>query len=501
MRNPLSAILQSADGVIAYIKEARRLSSGGVSLQAGAVEAIMEAAQTINLCGLHQKRIVDDILTMSKLDSNMIALAPDRVRPVQLAEKALKMFEAEIEAANIDAAVTVNESFNQMNVNEVILDPSRLLQVLINLITNAIKFMKDEAKEKKEIRVCLSASSTRPEMDASHDIRYIPPKARDESAREPLARRSSIASEDTGSTAIWLQFAVEDSGKGLSEDELNVLFNRFRQASAKTFSNYGGSGLGLFISRELTELQGGQIGVSSCRGRGSCFVFFVKALQVHEEAHDLSRTSSAGLSDNLISSPVVPQGSTFESRPTTQRLASAVSPAKVDALLTPPKDTKFHILVVEDNIINQKVIAAQLRRLGNTVCVANHGLEALHHLQHTTSAAGRPRDPSLPPNPDNSVPVDEPDDAIIPLDVVLLDQEMPVMDGIETIKRIREMERQGYLGGHIPVIAVTANARGEQVTNAIQCGCDRVVTKPFRIPDLVQQMEELLHELNIQQGA
>jgi signal transduction histidine kinase len=139
MRNPLSAILQSADGVIAYIKEARRLSSGGINLQPAIVEAIMEAAQTINLCGLHQKRIVDDILTMSKLDSNMIALSPDRVRPLKLAKQALKMYESEIEAANIDAAVCVDQSFTNMNVDEVILDPSRLLQVLINLITNAIK--------------------------------------------------------------------------------------------------------------------------------------------------------------------------------------------------------------------------------------------------------------------------------------------------------------------------------------------------------------------------
>jgi CheY-like chemotaxis protein len=344
-------------------------------------------------------------------------------------------------------------------------------------------------------------------MDASHEIRYIPPKARDDSSRIPIARRSSSASVEPGGSAIWLQFAIEDSGRGLSEDELNLLFNRFRQASAKTFSSYGGSGLGLFISRELTELQGGQIGVSSRRGSGSCFVFFVRALQVQEGTHDLSRTSSRSLSDDLIASPVLPQTQTFESRPTAQRLASAISPAKTNGtaineeLQTASKPTKLHVLLVEDNIINQKVIATQLRRLGNTVHVANHGLEALHHLQHTTSAAGRPRDPSLPPNPDKPASAEESDDAPFPIDVVLLDQEMPVMDGIETIKRIREMERNGHLGGHVPVIAVTANARGEQVTNAIECGCDRVVTKPFRIPDLVQQMQELLHELSTKQDV
>jgi len=381
------------------------------------------------------------------------------------------------------------------------------VQVFQQQILTLPQFTKDEPTTTKKIRVCLSVSSTRPEMDAPHDIRYIPSKAQDETARAPLPRRSStLSTEDLGGSTIWLQFAIEDSGRGLNEDELNVLFNRFRQASAKTFSNYGGSGLGLFISRELTELQGGQIGVNSQKGRGSCFVFFVKALQVHEESHDLSRTSSASLFNASVSSPVITKDHGFESRPTTQRLASAVSPAKIDGPASsagfPPKakSSKLHILVVEDNIINQKVIANQLRRLGNTVFVANHGLEALHHLQHTISAAGRPRDPSLPPSPDKSAIADDPDGAPIPLDVVLLDQEMPVMDGIETIKRIRAMERQGYLGGHIPVIAVTANARGEQVTNAIECGCDRVVTKPFRIPDLVQQMEELLHEFNTQQG-
>lgn len=161
------------------------------------------------------------------------------------------------------------------------------------------------------------------------------------------------------------------------------------------------------------------------------------------------------------------------------------------------RNKNLNILIVEDNIINQKVIATQLRRLGNIVHVADNGLEALHFLQRTTFTDGRPRDPSLPPSPtsQDAVAITPGAEALIPLDLVLLDQEMPIMDGLTAIRRIRDMERQGYLAGHVPVIAVTANARDQQVKEAMDSGMDGVVTKPFRIPDLLAQMDELLRDL------
>jgi len=206
-------------------------------------------------------------------------------------------------------------------------------------------------------------------------------------------------------------------------------------------------------------------------------------------------------------------------RPQIQRTPSAIStittpiptptptPTGNEAAVAAPQPDKttlkrkLNILLTEDNIINQRVIAAQLRRLGNIVHVANHGLEALQFLPKTTFAAGCPPSPSLPTsNAQDGAPAPAP----IPLDVMLLDQgkidistnheqtfnmsrinkplvtEMPVLDGLATIKKVREWQQQGYLNAHLPVIAVTANARGEQKDELVDSGCD--VSSTFRIP-------------------
>jgi CheY-like chemotaxis protein len=127
-------------------------------------------------------------------------------------------------------------------------------------------------------------------------------------------------------------------------------------------------------------------------------------------------------------------------------------------------------LIVEDNIVNQKVLSKQLRSAGCTVHVANHGGEALSFLSTTKFWAG------------NEI-------AGVLLHVILMDLEMPVMDGLTCVKKIRELQAEGVLTRHIPVIAVTANARSQQITTAKDCGMDSVVTKPFRIPELLPEME------------
>jgi CheY-like chemotaxis protein len=123
-------------------------------------------------------------------------------------------------------------------------------------------------------------------------------------------------------------------------------------------------------------------------------------------------------------------------------------------------------------VINSKVMAKQLRKLDCDVVVAENGLEALNYLATTTYQSSA--------------------EGSAPLSMILLDVEMPIMDGLTCIRRIRALELSGEISGHIPVIAITANARNEQIAAAIEAGMDSVVTKPFTIKDLVPQMEALV---------
>lgn len=130
-------------------------------------------------------------------------------------------------------------------------------------------------------------------------------------------------------------------------------------------------------------------------------------------------------------------------------------------------------------------MAQQLRKAGLTVHVANHGLECLNFISQSSYS-------SEPTTPELEVPDDF---SPTPLSIVLLDLEMPTMDGLTCIRHIREKQLSGEILGHVPVIAVTANARSEQINSAIAAGMDEVVTKPFRIPELVPQMRKLVSEV------
>jgi CheY-like chemotaxis protein len=123
------------------------------------------------------------------------------------------------------------------------------------------------------------------------------------------------------------------------------------------------------------------------------------------------------------------------------------------------------------------VLARQLLHSGCTVSVANHGLEALNYLQTTKFWAAN-----------------SPEAKLQPLSIVLMDLEMPIMDGLTCVRKIREWETDGSIKGHVPVIAVTANARMEQIENAKGTGMDAVVTKPFAVADLMEIIGVLASE-------
>ncbi|KAI9872808.1 MAG: hypothetical protein M1830_001172, partial [Pleopsidium flavum] len=293
---------------------------------------------------------------------------------------------------------------------------------------------------KRTIIVTLAASLQRPSNKEQSCVSYFPTRSK----REDL-----IEGSDWGTgQEVFIEFAVQDTGRGLNEDEKKLLFIRFSQASPRTHVQYGGSGLGLFISRELVELQGGEIGVCSERGKGSTFAFYVKARR--------STTRKPGKNGTLPTT-----------KPST--LGEKEAPCRnVDK-------SSIKVLIVEDNLVNQRVLQRQLHNLSYVVHVANHGGEALDRLKESRYWQGHEK-------------------TGLDLSVVLMDLEMPVMDGLTCARKIRELEKSGELVRHVPIIAVTANARLEQIDTALEAGMDDVVSKPFRIPDLVPKIEGLLEK-------
>ena len=243
MRNPLSAILQSADGILTSMQESGSRSVGdNTNVTPGTSDSIVDAAQTIILCAQHQKRIVDDVLTFSKLDSNLLVISPDKTRPSLLLDRALRMYESELERASIKAQVTLLPGFLDLDVDFVMLDSSRILQVIINLLTNAIKFT--QYAQKREINIGLDASLTKPSASVGEDVVFIPQRA--------SRPEHHFTTEWGNGQTLYLHFTVRDSGLGLSPDEKSLLFQRFSQASPKTYKQYGGSGLGPVSYTHLT---------------------------------------------------------------------------------------------------------------------------------------------------------------------------------------------------------------------------------------------------------
>ncbi|KAH6642996.1 hypothetical protein C7974DRAFT_114273 [Boeremia exigua] len=456
MRNPLSAILQCADEISTILGEFRQ--SGLRTIEPGIVTNSIDAAQTIALCAQHQKRIVDDVLTLSKLDSAMLMVTPVDAQPLQVIQRALKMFEGEVQTAGIQMEFVLGNSFKMLNIDWVRIDPSRVLQVLINLTTNAIKFTSTE--ETRTITVVLSASTTRPSASRSPVVSYFPMKSK--------GIDQTLGPDWGDGEEVFLEFLVQDTGRGLSAEELKLLFQRFSQASPRTHVQYGGSGLGLFISRELTELQGGEIGVSSEAGKGSTFAFYVKGRRSSEPNKPIDSVPAAVTLSRKVSN------ARDRGRPEVPKIKDFAAQAPVTPTMERPKSPYAHlrVLIVEDNLVNQKVLQRQLQNRGIATTVANHGGEAITILSSSSYHAS-----SGPDAPD--------------LGVVLMDKEMPVMDGLACTTKIREMERKGELRRHVPIIAVTANARSEQIATLLAVGMDDVVSKPFRIGELVPKIEEL----------
>ncbi|KAF4549403.1 Histidine kinase-, DNA gyrase B-, and HSP90-like ATPase-like protein 4 [Elsinoe fawcettii] len=477
IRNPLGAVVHCADSILAslidletLVKEPTTPISPKTRKQLLDIyDSSFDAVNTIISCSTHQRRIVDDVLTWSKLNSNLLKITPSLVRPSSILQDIRNMFE--LDAAKVGVTLTVEQAVDGLDnlaAEWVMLDPGRLMQVLINLVTNAIKFTREESR--RNVTVTMGVTANKPSLDRL-PIDFVP-------SSTPAA---PMPDAEWGAGApVHLYFVVEDTGCGLTPEEKQRIFARFSQGSPRTHTKYGGSGLGLYISRELVELQAGEIGFASEVGKGSRFGFFV---QGRVAVGPLEQGPGIGV----------------------QGRGSRLSCSKEGRGL----GQRYTVLVVEDNVVNQAVLSKQLRKLGHEVHVASHGGEALqwikvsrHWRGHDKEDKGKVDTPledtfvaastKLADNEGGGGEKERGRDTMPELSVILMDVEMPVMDGLSCAKEIRRFQEEGLIAGHIPIIAVSANARSEQVGQALKCGMDDAISKPFRIVDLMPKIERLV---------
>ncbi|KAH8701408.1 hypothetical protein GQ44DRAFT_753493 [Phaeosphaeriaceae sp. PMI808] len=436
LRNPLSAVVQCAESVISTLENlpvalptASFDQSRSNDFQ-NDINSSIDALHTI-------VSVIDDVLTLSKLDSNLILITPVRVQPSTVVSEAMKIFEIQCNQMNVQLDLVEDEILKGFE--WIMLDPSRLLQVLINLLTNAIKFTKSQPIRNITVYPSKMLNTTSFTVGSG-------PKA------------EVFDHPDWGDGRkgyLWIE--VTDTGCAMTDEEQKKLFSRFTQATQRTHVQYGGSGLGLFISKPLATLQGGAIGVSSKANVGLHFF--------------------------------PPAGRSSHVQPRFQRMTSTE-----DAM----KAVKIHVLIVEDNLINQQVLKKQLDKFGWAVSVAGDGEEALDWLKNNEETSGV----------------------------------MPV-DGITCARIIRDYEAQGFLTQpppsrksqsrefspsfspnvspsdsgtlseyssrqklRLPILAVSANARMEQIQQALAEEMDDVITKPFRIPELWPKVRRLIPRLS-----
>ena len=339
----------------------------------------VEYVHTILRSGQTLLALLNDILDLSRVESGQLKIESVVVEPRALIAEVSALFG---EPAK-NAGLTIHYNWTGPPDARYLGDPFRLRQMLANLVGNALKFT-------RQGRISIDVSET------------------------GRSERGAL-----------LEFAVCDTGVGIAPDKLPLLFQSFSQTDTSITREYGGSGLGLSIVRNLAELMGGGVGVHSEPGQGSRFWFYVQLA-------------------------IAPSATRFS---VPMRMRDATSPANAQR----PMQFLGHVLVVEDNRVNQAVIQALMGQHGlKTTLVSDgqQGLDALTVLQ-----------------------------PVAPFDLVLMDLQMPVMDGCTATQRVRAWEAQTGRA-RVPVVALTADAFEEDRQKCLAAGMDEVLTKPIAIDQL-----------------
>lgn len=349
LRTPLTAIIGFAE----VLRRSRNLNKTA----ARQVGHILDASNTL-------LSVVNDVLDFSRLEAGGLELDPAPFDPAAMASSCAGLVAERAEAKGLQIHVRVARGVKPMN-----LDGPRLSQVLLNFLSNAVKF-------------------------TAHGSIIV-----------------ALRQTAEGGEAI-LRGEVIDTGIGIAPEHRENIFDRFSQADAAVSRRFGGTGLGLAISRRIIERMDGRIGVDSVEGQGSTFWFEVRgslAKLPTQEAHE-------------------------------------ASPFDADA--------DVRLLLVEDNAVNRELICAMLAPFGVAVETANDGVAGVEAMRQGH------------------------------YDLVLMDVQMPVMDGLTATREIRAME--GARGTATPIVAMTANVLPDQIATCLAAGMDDHLGKPINTAKLLE---------------
>lgn len=336
--------------------------------------------------------LIDDILDYSKIEAGKLDLNMIDFDLRTVFDDCINLLSEKAGQKQIALQTIIDPVIPAMLVG----DPDRLRQILLNLLSNSIKFT-----EKGRIVLQVSAVN--------------------QNEKHSKGQNNSLLD-----SSIALHFSVADTGIGMNQATLKQLFQPFTQADGSFTRKYGGTGLGLSICKRLAELMGGAIGVESEEGKGSTFWF--RAILQRSHAPAVARQKS--------SSTIWGAG------------ALATNVKKVEAR---------SVLVVEDNLVNQKLALLQLNALGYEGQAVTNGVAALRALDQGEYG------------------------------LILMDCQMPVMDGFETTIEIRKGEASRGQGKHVPIVAMTAQAMSQDQEQCLACGMDAFISKPVTV-DVLRTM-------------
>ena len=328
--------------------------------------------------------LINDILDLSKIEAGQLTLESVPLNIRELVESVIHILSHKASQQGLELACRIAPEVPPFLLG----DPTRIRQILMNLIGNAIKFT-------------------------------------------PQGSIQTVVSSLSGEQSIdRFQFEIQDTGIGIPVEKQKMIFDNFVQAEVSTSRQYGGTGLGLAISKRLIEAMGGEIHVESTPGQGSSFIFTLSLQRAPQPPDTLTQPQLQNLQTGTDGAPALPN---------------------------------VRILLADDVAVNRRIIEAFLKKTGAHIDIAENGQEAIEKYKNGN------------------------------VDLILMDMEMPVMDGFTATRNIRKIENESGVAP-IPIVALTAHAFSEERQRCLDAGCSHFFTKPIRKADLLELLQEIFNQ-------